>query len=113
MIVTVNSYVTEVTFLHKGKFVTKRFDCNRSGYIYDRVIFDPCDSYCRPPIISKSLPILVDSEILTIYPDKIVATNENNKKNILEVFTAPIRWHFEFVRKVDAGEYEADFMTYV
>lgn len=117
MIVTVNSYVTEVTFLHKGKFVTKRFDCNRSGYIYDRVIFDPCDSYCKPPIISKSLPILVKSEKIDINPALIVATSTNCKENTLEVFTAPIRWHFEFVRRVCSygfsAEYEADFMTYV
>lgn len=113
MIVTVNSYVTEVTFLHKGKFVTKRFDCNRSGYIYDRVIFDPCDSYCKPPIISKSLPILVDSEELLIYADQIVARSENKGKNTLEVITTAVRWHFEYVTKVCADEYEADFMTYV
>ena len=113
MIVTVNSYVTEVTFLHKGKFVTKRFDCNRSGYIYDRVIFDPCDSYCKPPIISKSLPILVKSEEVYINPAFIVATSTNRKERTLEVYTEPVHWHFAFIEQTTVSSFEADFMTYV
>lgn len=113
MIVTVNTYVCEVTFLHKGKFVIKRFECNRSGYIFDRVIFDPCNSYCKPPIISKSLPILVKSEELFINPALIVATSTNRREKTLEVYTEPVHWHFEFIVQTSVSSFEADFMTYV